>query len=397
MKDVVEQIIQKGQVQGLITVQLFDAESGELQHEEKTHNFISQGVLKHVFNSYISDIFTRYRHSDGVTTNYLASERYADLFRYIILTNDASPEDPMNEWLRKANATAFARTDNSDSNTTNMKEGNINRNESRTIFGQAKLVFDWSTEKGNGTFQSINFEPISGAVNGSPYREKPVPELVGIVKVVEHQDKLYMFKPSADKQIEIRDATTLALIASYNKPVNNFRDFTIKGDRFYFVKDAADVLWSMPLSDLTATPVKEKTWTLQNAGGIDYDPVKNEFYIGEYSTPKQLFVLDGTTFADKKVYPMENSSSGSYSSGYLFKIPEGFIVSGRFWNHEEDFNYPILTSGAVGAIRQDKIYTQNGYIVDKMYIGSRVKLAAPITKNNNQVMKVTYEFITPTD
>lgn len=133
-------------VSGMVSIELFDAISGEKTYEAKTENIINNIVSKYAYMDY----FYNKIKGDKVANYYTAP------FQYMVLTDYAGVEDADIPYYKGSlisysdKATAYSGSDTL-KGTVNLAETKLDA----TGDGLLHFVFDFPTHAANGTFQSI--------------------------------------------------------------------------------------------------------------------------------------------------------------------------------------------------------------------------------------------------
>lgn len=145
------------EVEGKVTVELFDDLTGRLYRREKADNFASV-FLQDTLKQYQRNLFGMYFAGTRTTDSY---GRYLWALppfplSHLAAWNDSSAEDSANERAIKGDLpVAFASRFPQGSPT--GKRGVINISESTASPSSQTYVFDWAGGNGNGTFQSVGW------------------------------------------------------------------------------------------------------------------------------------------------------------------------------------------------------------------------------------------------
>ncbi len=160
------------ELKGYVKVQLFDAKTGKLKHEQEGSNFITHATKATMKAFQARQIFMNKHgsvHNEKYYRNSLTDNNWNGIyntigsigpFQYMILTDDNRAEDPATQQRVIGNFLAWANTQTTYSGT-DTSIGTININESRAAGALNKItyVFDFATDVANGTFQTIWFSP----------------------------------------------------------------------------------------------------------------------------------------------------------------------------------------------------------------------------------------------
>lgn len=364
---------------GLIKVELFDDATGKKVEEVNTHNFISRGVLRSLFNAKVNDIFTLGRAKNG----HNVSSIFNDPFAQISLTTADHPELPETEWLRAGALVGYAYSDATYSGV-DILRGSYNAAESFTKQGHVHMVFDFPTNAANGEIKSIYFHPKEYAFTSTADSTL----LTGLRSIQKHDEQYYMLK---EGKLEVYNLS-LELLNTFTIPSGtNIRDFCIKDDEIYFVRDSSnDAVVKAPVSNPSAV-VRVVNLPFYNAGGIAFDITKQHFVIAEYSGSTQTMYYYDINFSDLKKEVI-GATGSDYSNGVI-TYDRDFMITGRVFLEKEN-NFTKISSRNICGIIDNTIYF-DGHKRPKSFIGSRCLLDTPITKEPTQTMKITYDFVLP--
>lgn len=183
MNEAVKFEVPQIQLSGKYKIQLFDKDTNKLIKEVEKHNIVSKipfsaAFYNCIYNGIINNSFLGYNHSfDGGDYH-----KYNGLIGWMLLTSDdeAVSNDDLNP-LISGEVIAFARYDYGYVGG-NVKKGVYNANESYNVKNfyensqrlksvTKHIVYDFGTDKGNGTFDNIFILP-SGS-DSSNYPETP--------------------------------------------------------------------------------------------------------------------------------------------------------------------------------------------------------------------------------
>ena len=143
-----------GDVKGIATVQLFDAKTGALELEAKTHNIIYQAVY---------DWLKSYQWDKFCTGAYNKTNTYGgywEMDNIYLVTSSAPENERVNifNYNTTANGNPGQQIGWANKNTysgSDTQRGSPNSSESYANDTRIHWVFDWPTHAANGTFQTI--------------------------------------------------------------------------------------------------------------------------------------------------------------------------------------------------------------------------------------------------
>ncbi|WP_342578433.1 hypothetical protein [Psychrobacillus sp. FSL K6-2843] len=393
----------KFQPQGKIKVELFDDAAKERVKEVDTHNFISQGVLDHLFKFAMKSLFTQTRKSGGIKLY----DKINDPFRAIHLTDASHPEDAQNEWAIKGKEIGYALS-NVIYSGSDIKQGVYNEIESFTGVKNVRMVFDFPTHCANGTFESIYFSHRGPVFNEDfnsinlPYEKLPISygtNTAGISSMKKYGDKIYVLRSDL-KTFDVLDSQ-YSTLQSVTLPYINTYDFEIVGNYIYLTTTStSQAVYRMPINDLSTNEIMVTGYT--TAGGICYDEMNEQFIVARSSNNSSSAVVTVRRY-DKSFTELSakvlNGFTNSYTLLRLFNVSGTILINNRILSEtDETTDFDISGSGKIVGFIDDKFFVQSNYqypvyIIPKAQIASRSLLDTPITKNPNQTMKITYDFI----
>ncbi|WP_283688828.1 hypothetical protein [Clostridium perfringens] len=176
MNEAVKFEVPQIQLSGKYKIQLFDKDTNELIKEVEKHNIISKIPFSASFYNNIYSGFISNTNNTGCgipkTDNYI---------NFLILTNDPdSPENDDKNPVVLGELVGYAEYKFTDSNS-DLKKGVFNKNETTTIYNNYPngariknvtnhIVFDFPTDKANGTFDNIYLAPFPDFSHPNDYR-----------------------------------------------------------------------------------------------------------------------------------------------------------------------------------------------------------------------------------
>jgi hypothetical protein len=378
-------------IRGLIKVELRDSQTGEITNELETHNFISPKIIKTLYALKVMDIFTTGRLKAGFSPSSLMKDPFAQ----ISLTDATHPEDPTTEWLRKGQLVAWALSDASYTGNSTV-QGRYNTAESTTDFKSVKMVFDFDTNVGNGTFQSIYFNP-KDSVYGSGGATPGIANLRSLKVFGGKRYRLTSLTSTSNALFEELDADDNP-VSSFDLGDATIRDFHIRNNVIYYVRDS--VTKSVQSAPLATPNVLTAVINLPfNAvGGLYFNEKTKEWYFANYSGNNTLWLIYNEALTTElRREPIQTAAGvsvgASYAAGPVTQDGD-FLFIGRYYLDEKGHGFEMDRTNVCRGI-DDKFYYIPGFRYPKTSIGSRALLKTPITKDSTQTMKITYEFILP--
>lgn len=384
----IEDVSFKGDIKprGHVKVELFDGLTGKKVDEREEDNFISRFVVDYYLRYKMMDTLTEDRYT---STDYPTGEVtriFNDPFELITLTGATHGEEPLEEWLPRGNIVGEASTTSSYSGSDPLR-GTINRAESFSQMGHLRLVFDWGTHAGNGTFQSIYFRPSSsyGLTTSADYFDVLDLDFDIFGCALRYGNKYYL--------LGVQNNFSERVIRRYDLNFNlentyvielNCEDFAIKGNQFLLLDYSQRAVYEVPISQPDSEPTK--LFDTDSVYGIDYDPVNREYHLAD---------ADGFAIYDSN-YQLKDKiqvDANMFRSA-LFFLGYGWLSYQHFFDESGVRTHPMGT--AMRGIEDNYVFCESNNRlkrVPKYGIGSRALLDNPVTKTTNVTMKITYDFM----
>ncbi|HHY42988.1 MAG TPA: hypothetical protein GX514_09150 [Thermoanaerobacterales bacterium] len=412
---------------GLVTVELFDAQTGKLQERVQKENFIAVGNKKWWAllqrNSIINKMPSALK---DVLQSFEVWPSSDTFFNRICLTDYTGEEEPEKEWYLPGNLIGAIDIRNI-ATSTHAKAGVLNLNESFISRELIHLVGDFSTDKGNGVFQSIGFINSSEAYNS--YGNHVWANL-GFTEVLKYlgggtssnlitkmekrliycnyvagnnSTPFYYFDLENGEDLQVLFTPSSAL--SRTGLANNGQNLYVSQNG-YTIREYA----------LDGTLVKTITTQVPGLQGIYFDKEENVFYVTSSASGNNpidfpwnmcLYKLNEVgEILEIIPFLLEDPSyriRGRLSDGtFVFQSANSIL----FQNFERvdysiySFQVPTTNTYGVTVEKENNIFfgiafsSITNYNIIKIYpaaMNSRVLLSAPQTKTNAQTMKVTYD------
>lgn len=414
-------------LKGLVTVELFDAKTGNLESRVQKENFIAipskKWWAKIQRDSIIDKMPNQVRNQVYNKESVFGREYF---FNRIILTDDTSPEQPDIEVLPKGNV--IGQVDIRNVATSSHKTaGTFNLNESYIDDEKIHIVGDFGTDRGNGTFHSIGF--INCCDDYNDY-SSTVRAYYGLTEYLEYKGS------GSDKNLTIKMENKL--IYSYNGSSQTFYYFDLDNPEaglqvlfevsssFYRTGLAhngehlfvSENNYKIREYDLNGNLINKITTEVPSLCGIYFDIEEDVFYVTSSSYSNNsinepwdmcMYKVSKTGHIEE-IFPFiyndsdfkvcDRLADGSFVFWYDYRDID-FIIQNFDKNYSCNF-IPVGTQPYSSiAINKDtneaykiNYFTMHSYNVAKLYpmaLCSRVLLSSPQTKTNTQTMKVTYD------
>ena len=384
-----------GDVQGIATIQLFDAKTGALELEAKTHNIIYQDVYdwlkSYQWDKFCTGAYNKVNSYNGyweMDNIYLTDSTRPETERIDRFNYATSPPIWGNQ-IGWANKSTYSGSD--------TQRGSPNSAESYANNTRIHWVFDWPTHAANGTFQTIiwantldiqriGWQKNIGITSGGNYA----------TGLAYDGTYLYLLKSDAALYKLTIDGSIIsqvtAAVGGTNLACDGTYLYTLGGGKLYKLTTAGQLV-----SEVSAALTK---------GGTEYGITSDGTYI--YALERS----DGTMYKlSTNGSIISQKSTGIYVGGYQTPLMyDGTYLYAstlyRLWMLDMDMN--IIKTLPVG-ISDYGAYLGGVYAADKFYLlreegtlyahtfqdhyFARTLLPSPITKTNQNTMKVIYEFI----
>jgi hypothetical protein len=403
------------------TVQVFDAKNGELLKEGVSHNVVNNVIKQAAFLDYF---YQRPFARGWISLSF--SDRWWDA----IYLSDYDGTEDANEIFIQGNILGWAGHTQTYSGT-DIRKGNYNSVESLPIdykrVGYSKFVYDWPTHAGNGTINSV-YWGFHNNIDSTGYRC-----YVPIMLAPAVQDSAWGvdWSSEGDKWVYVSDNQ---YIYTYDL------DFSSNNVNY----DLTNQLGTSPkLRGIDYDLVEGRWWIVNNTDKKVYKGLyaSTQFTYMFTATEIGTDTIEGLAFINGKVFIHTRDGIYRYTTAGVLekKFTQNEYGFGTnidnnkgIWNFKGNSAWVLIagydgTDYWYGRCDQDgnlltKQKMTDGYSTDYMWIfffvrntryensrmyiihrewwywalingfGAHTKLASPVTKNNTQTMKVTYEF-----
>ncbi len=385
-------------IKGIVTVELFDS-SGKRVQKEVSKNTVTVHEYDHIAWQLKRDFY------DGHPSSALAEPLYPLNNIFLDFSYESQVYDDMYKnvglivgWSGK---NTYAGDD--------TQRGTINPVESSSTYNRVHWVFDWATNAGNGTFNTI----IWGAYNSGAYASLELNTFSGTSwfepgGIACDGENLWSAYSRGDGNVGIRrinintresvgmfvipqsywgsvtwcdgflwsltgsvrkiNCLTGEVLATYDPPETGASGITCDGS-YLWISTASGHFYKMDPNDFTIAGVI--TSPLQNSSDVTY--------CGDY-----LWVFIGSSPVIYKISPVSGQVFGMFSSGTTQPYTSSDIQA-----ITSDNDYIWVKDSQYHSSGSRWIYYRKVYPV----LGTISKMSNPVTKTNDKTMKVTYEFI----
>lgn len=388
-------------------IEIFN-DDGSLNQLQERHNYLVPAI-DDIQKSMARLVFTY----GGVNSpaTFPTQGRLFDIFRYLILTNNSDAVDTSKSLFDSETIVGTAEKITGYSGTDPLR-GTINLTETEVVNSQAKYVFDFGTDKANGTFQSIFF---SESIDLSTIRafndtKKGIDSANTYIGICSDATYIYLLTTSTtiDRYLK-SDYSFVDTITLGTAPTSTPRDICTDGTNFYMTISSA-----IYKCQLDGTFVAEYSAGTSNNGGITYRATDGLLY---FMITSQLYTISttgtgstvvgsaGDAYTDLAI-SNDNEILG-LSSTTLTKVDHS-TASNEVYLTFYRTPYGIDNEDSTGllAITGELQYSTNltdfsstenfgiSQVItsERFNVSNRVRLDSPVTKNNTQTMKVTFTF-----
>lgn len=367
------------------SVQLFNSTTNELEYEESGRAVICPSLyvmLKRMMVSLVSNCAAL------TGTKNTVNSSTANFLRYLILTDSNLP---LTSTEYNIPGTVIASADKTSTTSAN---GLLNLTESFVTDKQAHYVFDFSADKANMAFQSVcmGYQLTNGYAYGY--------DLDFLVPA----KRVYNFIGYGDGYLWANISLSSNVIYKINAST--------------FLEEAECTMSNVSISAITANAgliyyinssyIYDDSGNFKNIGSLGaYRGLCNDgirlYYIKSSNVIGALSISDFDTIT---LYTMNNTSPITriffFDDDLYGVLFDGNIVKLNLATGECVYKQKYLQSGAGPLITSsnDNIYTIFNNAWQKLdlskgnlNLGARKLLAEPLTKTNQQTMKITYDFI----
>lgn len=383
-------------IKGHVTVQLFDVVTGELVQEEKGHNFLTKAFTYYMAK--LQKTMLSMGAYNNITNVFSVGSEAAGggtygLLKNLILSDSVMAESPSTEVKVPGNQIGFAtRVPYVGSSTT---QGTINQNESWASDYQMHWVFDFATDKANGTIGSVCWK-----IDNAEYaiRSVSTKKLVRAYSSIKYADGYYwgMISPVVYKI----DPSTWLEVASYTMTSSMSYGFNVFNGCIYYVAP-----WNL-LKYTIATGVT----TTGDAGGQTPEmAILNGYTYNIHYTSASIVKGDANTCMTVKTITAPGGSVTDIHlvNGVIYVAKSGGVyvfdpVGETFTLTTALKGYSILSAYAVvtGKIQYQNttatnlaLYGIDPFNTDIYEMMTRKLLTTPVVKTSANTMKIIYDFI----
>lgn len=423
-------------MKGESTIQLFDARTGKEKQRITEENLITN-FYKRLIEDYLS-----FWQIDGFSTNLRSFLDYWTpklASSGIILLDTAQPEEPDNIMLSGGKCIGHAGGAYSG---TSSYCGSLNENETGAITNGWQWVWDFATDKANGTIKCACLTTERGGVYG--YKEDESPSDYSSYNVetnmyldsnskrfigMDPADKTFYFQNSLSGTIYLHKwkVPSLTEVAYSNKLLsyydsNDVPQITLASSEYLFLDLIDGGLYGLQYNYSTKALVLKKfnkdtletsaTWELTNSNQL-YNSSHNFAKLGDYvyalsysNSPRVLYKYSLSDGQCVDTIALPSNSINMLTTFDDKFISLGYYISSTsyYWLYDEtNFHGKFTDSSGNSSVCPKRLgktpfvsYAQSSSVryirlaLFAPYFFSINNLAAPVVKTNNDTMKVTY-------
>lgn len=407
-------------IKGWVKVQLFDAQTGNLKHEQEGPNF-----LTHMFKDIMKGLQTKQLFmnrmggvlndkyiiaSTSSTFSAVSGTSNNTLLYHIYLTGDSRAENPATQQQLIGNIIGMA-VSRSATNIINPLYGTLNEAETKVLAALDKVsfVFDFATDRANGTFNSIYF----GSSNpGGFYSSKVTAQYV---LPTDYQtwsspfcdDANYIYYTYSSRIYKIDKSTNIISEVSTSAAPSGLTGIAFDGtSKFYCKRISSSTIY------IYDTSTNEWTSWL-GSGFMLTSPLNTQIYLGYYyectSTTIRRFDLETNTVQERIHGYTAVGFFVSVSGLHVFTSNTNHFIAATLGGVFTLENKVGLHNALSSSYRNAGIYGgkiacidargPDNYVIctydldmEDGNVASRRLLTTPVTKTASDVMKITYTF-----
>lgn len=414
MKDALDMVPLK--LKGDVKVELFDSE-GDKVFEQKGSNYISYGMFE--FLRRLQKTWLTSGLPNNIVKPYTTAVDYSKgnvyFAKYLVLTDYDAPEDAGADAMVQGNMTGWC--DTSEQSYSDLQSGLLNVTESYVDLDKIHLVFDFATDRANGTFRSVYL--ANG--NQSMYVfEVPLIPVLNLARQYNESSLCYhdsYFWAITSEAVYKLSPTTGEEVAQYDIGISNYATM-VYGEYIYILNRYQQ----------SYTTYHARLYRYEiSSGNLDTGYISLGDHVGGTITNDGTYIYASNGYEITKVdiatfTIVESKTFGTiprtifYKNGYIYGNSSSDSVAYRY-DFENGTSEPtiyntlgkqIATVGGVDYVldryetrykRQGGTYITQNYMLCTTSLFSksginamtRKRLAAPVTKDNTQTMKITYE------
>lgn len=392
-------------LKGHVKVEMFD-KAGKLVHKQEGDNYISHGanaMLRRVQLTWLTAGLPHNmnrQYSASGSSNPISNDGTVYFAQYLVLTDYDAPADAATDAMVRGNVIGWCRT--TELSSSDPKSGLLNVAESYVDLEKMHLVFDFATDRANGTFRSAYFADNNVSMRASDIPLTPLFKLAKYYSSLCYNDSHLWGLYSGSIVGKINPATGEE-VASYD--VGYAYNMCVHGDYIYYCSNLSN-LYKYSMSTGTKTNITTSTSNSWVATDGTY------LYLCTVTNIKKIDIATSTVIGSKTL-PV-NIASIFYRNGVLYGYHNGisyiidfdagtatlteFGSAGRQIAFDGTKDYAIDYYSTVYE-RQGSDTTENVNMLcttslfSKSGIGifSRYRFASNETKDDTKTMKITYD------
>jgi len=402
-------------IKGRANVYIYNARTGALEVEAHTPNIIYpevyQWLRSYQWDKFCAGAFNKTNSYSGyweMDNIFLTASDKPETERINILNYNATGTGNPGQLIGWANKSTYSGSD--------TQRGTPNSVETYANNSRVHWVFDWPTHAGNGTFQTIIWGNQITPYGASETIKQTELEAIPNSGYDIVSDGTYLYASKYDgtiyklnKQGNIVNTFSTG-IYTYYKDATRSMNITTDGNFLYLIKnnDFNYILYKVRFDGVVVSysDVNISVVSTEANLGIAFDGTY--FYGLDYKGNLYKFLGDGTILGSVATGISSHLNSGFslvYNThlyalawdGTLYKLTtDGVVLGSANIGIRIEYNWYNTILGIAYDGSDFYVLTNNG-IVYKTNLAdhyfARTRLAAPVTKTNQQTMKIQYDFI----
>lgn len=392
-------------LKGHVKVEMFDKE-GKLLHKQEGDNYISHGVNAMLRRVQLSWLTAGLPHNQNKQYGALDNDGTVHFAKYLVLTDNDAATDASADAMLQGDVIGWCAT--TEQSYSDPNSGLLNVTESYVDLDRIHLVFDFATDRANGTFRSAYLSEYNTPMQA---KELPLTPVAKLAKAYNYSSLCY-----ADSYLWTRinstvykiDPETGEEIASYNVE-DNITAMHVHDGYIYYTQYLSGGSYYLRKYEISTG---SKT-SIVLSGGSTIASDGDYIYAAGGSSIRKISIA---TFSITETKSFSNSVSilfyrdgvlyggRSDGRGYIIDFDAGTMTPTSYVSMDRQIAYDgvndyILDNYNTAYKRQGSYNTETNCMLcttslfSKSAIGifSRYRFPSNVTKDDTKTMKITYD------
>lgn len=393
-------------LKGHVKVEMFDKE-GKLLHKHEGDNYISHGVNALLRRVQLSWLTAGLPHNQNKQYGALDNDGTVHFAKYLVLTDNDAATDASADAMLQGDVIGWCAT--TEQSYSDPKSGLLNVAESYADLNKIHLVFDFATDRANGTFRSAYLSEYN-----IPMQAKELP-LTPVAKLARAYNYSYLCYADSylwthiDSTVYKIDPETGEEIASYNVE-ENIIGMCVHDDYIYYTRPSGSSNYYLRKYEISTG---SKTSILLSGGYPIIASDGDYIYVAGGSSIRKISIA---TFSITETKSFSNSVSilfcrdgvlygyASDGKGYIIDFDAGTMTPTSYVSMDRQIAYDgvndyILDNYKTVYKRQGSyneetncmLCTTSLFSKSAISIFSRYRFPSNVTKDDTKTMKITYD------